>query len=152
MNTLAQRTLSSASLAVLFLALQVCASPAIKVGVGKVDITPTEPMRLYGYASRTAPFVGIYDPLFCRSVVFDDGATKAVIISLDSGTIPLGNWPQTIRKLLPVNMLGQRAVHTNARVKAGHDDFECGRRRCVALLQVLRNQSDVPPNLFCLLR
>ena len=126
MNTLAQRTLSSASLAVLFLGLQVCASPAIKVGVGKVDITPTEPMRLYGYASRTAPFVGIYDPLFCRSVVFDDGATKAVIISLDSGTIPLGNWPQTIRKHLAekcgIDHVFLAATHSHAAPRLGTHD------------------------------
>ena len=97
MNTLVQKICCSVLFVVLLLALQVRADPTIKVGVGKTEITPTEPMRLYGYASRTEPFIGMYDPLFCRSVVFDDGATKAVVVSLDSGTIPLGHWLQTIR-------------------------------------------------------
>ena len=81
MNTLTQRIRCLVLLLVLISPLRVRAGATIKVGVGKAEITPTEPMRLYGYSSRTEPFVGIYDPLFCRSVVFDDGATRAVIVS-----------------------------------------------------------------------
>jgi len=126
MNTLAQKILCSALLLVLVSALGVCASPAVKVGVGKMEITPTEPMRLYGYSSRTAPFIGIYDPLFCRSVVFDDGATRAVIISLDSGTIPLGSWLQTIRTHLAekhdIDHVFLAATHSHAAPHLGTHD------------------------------
>lgn len=126
MNTFVQRTLSPVLLVVLFLGLQVDASPSIEVGVGKTDMTPTEPMRLYGYASRTEPFVGIYDPLFCRSVVFDDGTTKAAVISLDSGTIPLGSWRDTIRAHLVekygIDHVFLTATHSHAAPRLGTHD------------------------------
>jgi neutral ceramidase len=127
MDTIAQRILRSVLLVMLFLALRVYAVPEIEVGVGKREITPTEPMRLYGYASRTAPFIGIYDPLFCRSVVFDDGATKAVIISLDSGTIPPGSWLQTIRAHLVdkygIDHVFLAATHSHAAPDLGTHDI-----------------------------
>lgn len=112
---------------VFFLAFQACAGPAIKVGVGKTDITPTEPMRLYGYAARKTPSIGIYDPLFCRSVVFDDGSTRAVIVSLDSGTVPLGDWVKTIREHLAkeynIDYVFLAATHSHAAPRLGtHDE------------------------------
>ena len=126
MNTLTQRFCYSVLFAVVLLTLQVCTGSSIRVGVGKTEITPTEPMRLYGYASRKAPFVGIYDPLFCRCVVFDDGATKAVIISLDSGTIPLGHWLQTIRTHLAekygIDHVFLTATHSHAAPRLGTHD------------------------------
>ena len=127
MNMFARRFCCMFLFAVVLFTLQVRAGSTIKVGVGKTEITPTEPMRLYGYASRKAPFVGIYDPLFCRSVIFDDGATKAVIISLDSGTIPLGHWLQTIRTHLvekyDVDYVFLTATHSHAAPRLGtHDE------------------------------
>jgi len=126
MRYLTKKALYSIPLILLLLSRQVCASPALRVGIGKTEITPTEPMRLYGYASRTTPFVGIYDPLFCRSVAFDDGAAKAVIISLDSGTIPLGHWLDTIRTHLAkqhgVDHVLLTATHSHAAPHLGTYD------------------------------
>lgn len=120
------KTLYSIVLAVFFLNLAVWANPTLKVGVGRTEITPTEPMRLYGYSSRTAPFVGIFDPLFCRSVVFDDGATKAAIISLDSGTIPQGDWLDTISARLAgkynIDHVLLAATHSHAAPQLGTHD------------------------------
>jgi neutral ceramidase len=126
MNAFDWKTRCSFLIIVFFLALQVDAGPAIQVGVGKTEVTPTEPMRLYGYSSRTDPFVGIYDSLFCRAVVFDDGATQAVIVSLDSGTIPLGNWPQKIRAHLAekygIDYVFLTATHSHAAPHLGTHD------------------------------
>lgn len=126
MSIQVKKTLYSIPLAVFVLNLTVWANPTLKVGTGKTNITPTEPMRLYGYASRTAPFVGIFDPLFCRSVVFDDGAAKAVIISLDSGTIPLGDWPDTINTHLAekynIDHVFLTATHSHAAPQLGTHD------------------------------
>ena len=126
MNTLAQRIRCSVLFVVILLALQVRAAPAIKVGVGKTEITPTEPMRLYGYAARTEPSIGIYDALYCRTVVFDDGATQAVVVSLDSGTIPLGHWRQTIRAHLAekygIDHVFLAATHSHAAPRLGTHD------------------------------
>ena len=126
MSILPKKTLYSTPLVVFVLNVTVWASPALKVGVGKTEITPIEPMRLYGYASRTAPFVGTYDPLFCRSVVLDDGATKAAIISLDSGTIPLGSWPDIIEVHLTedydIDHVFLTATHSHAAPRLGTHD------------------------------
>jgi hypothetical protein len=127
MNTLTRRNYCLFLLVVVLLLVpQALADSTIKVGVGKTDITPTEPMRLYGYASRKDPFVGIYDPLFCRSVVFDDGRIKAVIVSLDSGTIPLGHWLQTIREHLAeqygIDHVFLTATHSHAAPRLGTHD------------------------------
>ena len=126
MNALSRKILCSVLLLVFASALGVCAGPAIKVGVGKTEITPVEPMRLYGYSSRTTPYIGIYDPLFCRSVVFDDGATRAAVISLDSGTIPLGDWLQTIRDHLAeehdIDHVFLAATHSHAAPHLGTHD------------------------------
>ncbi|MBN2314511.1 MAG: neutral/alkaline non-lysosomal ceramidase N-terminal domain-containing protein [Sedimentisphaerales bacterium] len=126
MNTFAKRILYFALFVVPLIALQVRADATLKVGVGKTDITPNEPMRLYGYSSRKAPYIGIYDPLFCRSVVFDDGQTQAAIISLDSGTIPLGHWLQTIRTHLAekygIDYVFLAATHSHAAPYLGTHD------------------------------
>ncbi|MEJ2701009.1 MAG: neutral/alkaline non-lysosomal ceramidase N-terminal domain-containing protein [Sedimentisphaerales bacterium] len=126
MTRLIKRIQCSFLLIVLLLALPLYGGSAIKVGVGKTDITPTEPMMLYGYSARTTPSIGVYDPLFCRSVVFDDGATKAAIVSLDSGTIPQGNWPERIRTHLAkeygVDHVLLAATHSHAAPKLGTHD------------------------------
>ena len=127
MDIITRRILRSALLIMLLLVFRGYAATEIKVGVGKTEITPTEPMRLYGYASRTEPFVGIYDSLFCRSIVFDDGVTKAAIISLDSGTIPPGNWLQTIRAHLAekyeIDHVFLTATHSHAAPHLGTQDI-----------------------------
>jgi len=126
MNIFSQIIRCSVLLIALILTLQVRADSVIEVGVGKTEITPSEPMRLYGYSSRTEPFIGIYDPLFCRAVVFDDGTTQAVIVSLDSGTIPLGHWKQTICKHLAqkhgIDYAFLTATHSHAAPHLGTHD------------------------------
>lgn len=44
-------------------------SPKWFVGVAKTDITPEEPVRLSGYASRTTPATEIEDRLFARALI-----------------------------------------------------------------------------------
>lgn len=68
-----------------------CGTPAgrgatgLKVGAARVDITPAEPIRLSGYAARTASSEGVEDPLFARAVAFEDvEGTRAVVLSLDA--------------------------------------------------------------------
>ncbi len=126
MSIQVKKTLYSIPLAVFVLNLTAWAGPPLKVGVGKTEITPAEPMRLYGYSSRTAPFVGIFDPLFCRSVVFDDGVGKAAIISLDSGTICQGDWPEKINAHLAekyhIDHVLLAATHSHAAPQLGTHD------------------------------
>lgn len=126
MNMFARRFCCMFLFAVVLFTLQVRAGSTIKVGVGKTEITPAEPMRLYGYAARKTPSIGIYDPLFCRTVVFDDGSTRAVIVSLDSGTVPLGDWLETIRghltKEYDIDHVFLAATHSHAAPRLGTHD------------------------------
>lgn len=101
------------------------ADPFIQVGIDKTDITPKKAMPLWGYSSRTDPFSGVYDPLYCRTLVFDDGKTKAAIVSLDLGRTPPGHWVNTIRthakETYGIDSLLLCATHTHAAPNLGPD-------------------------------
>jgi hypothetical protein len=49
-----------------------------------MDITPTQPVTLAGYASRTNVSRGVHDPLSARAVAFAQGDRKLVLVSLDN--------------------------------------------------------------------
>jgi neutral ceramidase len=55
-----------------------------KAGVAKVDTSPTVPIRMAGYASRTKPSEGVSHPLFAKALALeDDEGHKAVIVTCD---------------------------------------------------------------------
>ncbi len=58
-------------------------SPPLLAGVYKVDITPPLLIPLGGYSTRKGPATGVRDPLNAVVLVFDNGQTKAAIVSLD---------------------------------------------------------------------
>jgi hypothetical protein len=76
-------------LAILLLAGTICyASSALgqewKVGIATVKITPEEPVRMSGYASRTKPFAGVNDDLYAKALAIEDAAGhRAVIVATD---------------------------------------------------------------------
>ncbi len=60
-----------------------------RIGFSKVDVTPTEPLRLSGYAVRDAPHEGVADPLAARAMVIspsraEHDAKSIVLVSIDS--------------------------------------------------------------------
>ena len=57
------------------------ASAEFRAAVAKVDITPSDPQWLMGYAARQS--TGVLDPIFHRVVVMDDGKTQFYLISTD---------------------------------------------------------------------
>jgi neutral ceramidase len=55
-----------------------------KAGVARVDTTPTAPVRMAGYASRTSPSQGVAHPLFAKALALaDPDGHKIVILSCD---------------------------------------------------------------------
>jgi neutral ceramidase len=55
-----------------------------KVGIAAVKITPEEPVRMAGYASRTRPFTGVNDDLYAKALAIEDSAGhRAVIVTTD---------------------------------------------------------------------
>ncbi len=58
--------------------------PTWKAAVVSIDVTPTEPMTMAGYASRTTPSQGIATPLYVKVLVLEDGqGRRAVIVTSD---------------------------------------------------------------------
>ncbi len=74
------------------LVIYLCVAPAsaaaggvpLKAGVAKVDITPQQPVRMAGYASRKDLSEGVHDPLSARVVAFERNGQRLVLISTDS--------------------------------------------------------------------
>lgn len=62
-----------------------------QVGLAKVDVTPTEPLRLSGYSNRVESHTAVADPLHVRAVCIKHGGGKEansfkplVLVSIDS--------------------------------------------------------------------
>ena len=55
----------------------------LKVGAAKIDITPPLGCNMAGYAGRDSGSETIADALYAKAIVFDDGNTKAAIITTD---------------------------------------------------------------------
>lgn len=55
----------------------------LRAGVAKVDITPTQPCLMSGYAGRTNLSTGVHDPLSARAVAFEHGGKRLVLVSSD---------------------------------------------------------------------
>jgi len=71
-----------------------------RAGVSKVDITPTEALRLSGYAARHDVSVGVADRLFVRALVLlPDQDAPMAIVSIDAAGIP-GSMTNRIAKVL----------------------------------------------------
>ncbi|MDR7418188.1 MAG: neutral/alkaline non-lysosomal ceramidase N-terminal domain-containing protein [Armatimonadota bacterium] len=55
----------------------------MRVGFGKVAITPPLGISLAGFGARTSPARGVHDDLFTRAVVLDDGRTRSGLLVCD---------------------------------------------------------------------
>lgn len=58
----------------------------LRAGFAKIDITPENPVMLYGYASRKKLSEGVHDPLSARAAVFENNGRKILLISSDLGS------------------------------------------------------------------
>jgi neutral ceramidase len=58
--------------------------PAWKAGVARVDTTPSAPVRMAGYGSRTAPSQGVAHPLVAKALALADArGHKVVMVTCD---------------------------------------------------------------------
>jgi neutral ceramidase len=61
----------------------------LTAGAATIDITPTEPVPMWGYGSRhAAPSTGTADPLLAKAVVVAVDETKLALVGLDLGRSP----------------------------------------------------------------
>ncbi|MBM3966390.1 MAG: hypothetical protein FJ308_15190, partial [Planctomycetes bacterium] len=81
------------------------AADAWRIGAAKTDITPTEPVRLSGYASRTEPAREVEDRLFARALVLlpvdESAAEPLVIVSVDAIGISAVMTEEILERLTP---------------------------------------------------
>lgn len=72
-----------------------------QAGVARRDITPKEPVPMWGYSSRhDALSQGVMDPLYAVALVLRAGDEKIAIVGLDLGRAPNEGSMQRIRRLV----------------------------------------------------
>jgi neutral ceramidase len=70
-----------------------------EAGAGRRDITPREPVPMWGYGDRhDALSVGMLDPLYADALVIQAGGKKIAIVGLDLGRAPAEASLQRIRQ------------------------------------------------------
>src|SRR5258706_3567702 len=70
-----------------------------RAGVGRRDITPQEPVPMWGYGARhDALSTGVLDPLYATALVIQAGTNKLALVGLDLGRAPAEKSLQTIRQ------------------------------------------------------
>ena len=62
----------------------------VMVGVAKIDITPSHPVRLTGYASRKTESEGVAQTLWAKALAIggDEGEGPAVLVAVDNCGVP----------------------------------------------------------------
>jgi neutral ceramidase len=75
------------------------ADNSLKVGIARQDITPAEPVPMWGYSSRHASLSeGVLDPLYASAMVLQLEGKKIAIVSLDLGRAPAEKSLENIRR------------------------------------------------------
>jgi neutral ceramidase len=125
------------------------ANPAVfKVGVSKRDITPKEPVPMWGYGDRHDMLSqGTLDPLYAVAVVLQVGDQKIAIVGLDLGRSPAERSLQIIRKRIKDEagiehsfIAGSHSHHTP--VLELSDEAGKGRGRFEASLRYYKQMED----------
>lgn len=102
-------------LALVFLATPAIAESAWKAGAATVNITPTEPMFMAGYASRNHPAENTAQDLYAKALALDDGAGhQLLIITLDLIGVPRPLHDHLAARLKATRNLAREALLINA--------------------------------------
>jgi hypothetical protein len=119
-----------------------------RVGAARRDITPREPVPMWGYASRhDALSQGTLDPLYADAVVIQSGRDKLAIVGLDLGRSPseksLENVRRHLRERAGIEHSILAASHTHhAPVMELSDEPGKGRGKFDATLRYYRQLED----------
>src|SRR5262245_55398121 len=94
-----RRVLVAVFLALTLVAHADSSAPVFKVGTAKRDITPKEPVPMWGYGARhDALSTGALDPLYATALVIQADTNKLAIVGLDLGRAPSEKSLQIIRQ------------------------------------------------------
>lgn len=77
------------------------AAEPVPAGAAKVDITPEQPVRMYGYASRKTESEGIAGRLKASALALgsDEGEGPAVLLAVDCGAVPSDIAAEVLRRV-----------------------------------------------------
>jgi len=98
--------------------------PTGLVGVATIDITPQTPVRMYGYAARKTESEGVAGRLYASALAIggDDRQTPAILLSVESGSVPPPIRAQLLRRLqsrLPLS--GEQFMLCHTHIHSGPD-------------------------------
>lgn len=87
----------------------------IQVGVGRVDITPEEPVRLSGYGGRRELPTGTAGQLWAKAIAMGEGDSTVLFVTLDLIGVPAWLKKEVVEKLeLPESQIAICATHTHS--------------------------------------
>jgi len=91
-----------------------------QAGAARIEITPPKDagIRMSGYGGRDEPFEGVFDKLYYRAVVVDDGTTQAAIVVGDVASIGSAFWKDVSARIeaetgIPRGNVLLAATHTH---------------------------------------
>lgn len=93
-------------------------APLVPVGVAKLDITPTTPIRLTGYGSRAAESEGVDQRLWARAIAIGDDLA-VVLVTLDVCGVPAALVDEAARRLEPHGVTRDRLAVTVTHTHTG---------------------------------
>ena len=113
------------------------AGAAMRAGAARIDYTPRGP-------ELPGNFTGVLDPIFVRTLVLDNGSTRAALVAVDAGAIPSDLYDKVSARAaaeleIPASQLLMFASHTHSvpfRLDAGVEETILrGLRDSIARLQ-----------------
>jgi hypothetical protein len=116
------------------------AGAAMRAGAARIDHTPRGP-------ELPGNFTGVLDPIFVRTLVLDNGSTRAALVAVDAGAIPSDLYDKVSARAaaeleIPASQLLISASHTHSvpfRLDArGEETIVRGLRDSIARLQPAR--------------
>ncbi|MCB1120712.1 MAG: neutral/alkaline non-lysosomal ceramidase N-terminal domain-containing protein [Verrucomicrobiae bacterium] len=87
----------------------------LTVGVGRVEITPDEPIRMTGYGGRRAPSEGVEGKLWAKALAIGEGEDAVLIVTMDLIGVPDWLKAQVVEELdMPESQIALCASHTHS--------------------------------------
>jgi hypothetical protein len=130
---------------VVFLAVEcACAQPGLRAGASRRDITPREPVPLWGHDRLSE---GTLDPLYADALVLEASGTRLAIVSMDTGRSPAEASLQRIRQRIQAATGIQHSIIAGSHTHHGPvleltDQQGKGRFRFDATLRYYRQTED----------
>lgn len=124
------------------------AAQTFQAGAARRDVTPKEPVPMWGYGDRhDALSAGVDDPLYADALVLDAGGKKLAIVGLDLGRAPadpsLDRIRERIRKETDIEhtLIGGSHTHHGPVLEFKDEDGK-GKGRFDAALRYYRQMED----------